>query len=42
MAARFLLLATAVGATVELTPENIDAELFNTGKAAFVKFLAPW
>ena len=42
MAARVLLLATAVAATTELTPDNIQEELFDSGKAAFVKFLAPW
>jgi len=34
------LLLTA--ATIELTPDNFDKEVFESGKAAFVKFLAPW
>jgi len=29
-------------AAVELTPENFDKEVFQSGKAAFIKFLAPW
>ena len=29
-------------ATLELTPENWDDEVVNSGKATFVKFLAPW
>ena len=33
------LLATA---TLELTPDTFDKEVFESGKAAFVKFLAPW
>ena len=31
-----------VHATIELTPDNFDDVVFNSGKAAFVKFLAPW
>jgi hypothetical protein len=31
---------TAAGA-VELTPDNYDKEM-GQGKAAFIKFLAPW
>ena len=29
-------------ATIELTSDNFDKEVFESGKAAFVKFLAPW
>jgi protein disulfide-isomerase A6 len=29
-------------AAIELTPDNFDKEVFESGKAAFVKFLAPW
>jgi len=35
------LAAPAFGA-LELTPDNFDKEVFESGKAAFVKFLAPW
>ena len=35
-------LATAGAAAIELTPENFDEVVFNSGKSAFVKFLAPW
>ena len=27
---------------VELTPDNFDKEITNSGKASFIKFLAPW
>jgi protein disulfide-isomerase A6 len=40
-----LLCATAAAtasATLELTPENFDKEVFQSGKSALVKFLAPW
>ena len=44
--ARFLALAslaaTAAGGAVELTPDNYDKEVTQSGKAAFIKFLAPW
>jgi len=30
------------GAAVELTPDNVDDVVFKSGKAAFIKFLAPW
>ena len=36
------LLAGAAGEAVELTDSNFDRLVFQTGKAAFVKFLAPW
>jgi len=35
------LAASAYGAT-ELTPDNYDALVKDSGKAAFIKFLAPW
>jgi hypothetical protein len=37
----FLAVATAKGA-VELTTSNFDDIVFNSGKGAFIKFLAPW
>ena len=39
------LLAALTGASasaVELTPDNFDKEITQSGKAAFIKFLAPW
>jgi len=27
---------------VDLTPDNFDKEVLNSGKSAFIKFLAPW
>jgi protein disulfide-isomerase A6 len=39
------LVAAFVGASsaaVELTPDNFDKEVLSSGKAAFIKFLAPW
>ena len=39
------LLAAVCGAScaaVELTPDNWDKEVGSSGKAAFIKFLAPW
>ena len=36
-----LVLGANAGA-VDLTSSNFDAEVFESGKAAFVKFLAPW
>ena len=32
----------AANAALELTPDNFDAEVKNSGKSAFIKFLAPW
>ncbi len=29
-------------ATTELSSDTFDKEVFESGKAAFVKFLAPW
>ena len=37
-----LALFAAASAAIELTPDNFDQEVFQSGKAAFVKFLAPW
>ena len=39
--AAFAGVAAASGA-VELTPDNFDKEVKESGKAAFIKFLAPW
>ncbi len=36
------LVACVSAAAVELTDDNFDAEVFDSGKSAFVKFLAPW
>ena len=36
------LAATVSGSAVELTPDNFDKEVLKSGKAAFIKFLAPW
>lgn len=36
------LLGTAAGASVQLTKDNFDAEVFDSGKHAFIKFQAPW
>jgi len=35
-------LAVAVAGTRELTPKDFDKVVYNSGKGAFVKFLAPW
>ena len=35
-------LAAGATAALELTPGNFDEVVFRSGKAAFVKFLAPW
>jgi hypothetical protein len=50
MALKFLVAATLVvsanaddgSGALSLTPENFDAEVFDSGKSAFIKFLAPW
>jgi hypothetical protein len=34
--------ASVSGNSVELTPDNFDKEVLQSGKAAFIKFLAPW
>ena len=36
------LALTGAHAATELTESNFDAEVFDSGKNAFVKFLAPW
>ena len=33
---------TVAGNAVELTPDNFDKEVLQSGKSAFIKFLAPW
>ena len=35
-------LAVTASATTELTPDNFDDLVLKSGKAAFIKFLAPW
>jgi hypothetical protein len=30
------------GEAVNLTPDNFQTEVLDTGKSAFIKFLAPW
>jgi protein disulfide-isomerase A6 len=45
MLGRVALLAAVCGVSgsaVELTPDNFDKEITSSGKAAFIKFLAPW
>jgi hypothetical protein len=37
-----LALAASANAALELTPDNFEKEVTNSGKAAFIKFLAPW
>ena len=42
---RLLVASCAVAtahAALELTPDNWDTEVVQSGKAAFIKFLAPW
>jgi hypothetical protein len=34
--------AASAHAALELTPDNFDKEVKDSGKAAFIKFLAPW
>jgi len=34
--------ASVSGSAVELTPDNFAKEVTDSGKAAFIKFLAPW
>jgi len=36
------LVASAAAGAVELTPDNFDKEVLQSGKAAFIKFQAPW
>jgi len=40
--ATFLALAAPAAAALELTPDNFDKEVTQSGKSAFIKFLAPW
>jgi hypothetical protein len=46
MMARFICalagFSLAAGGAVELGGHNFDQEVFQSGKNAFVKFLAPW
>jgi len=44
MLSKLAMLACVAGASaaLELTPENYDKEVTASGKAAFIKFLAPW
>jgi len=37
-----MLAVGAVAGSVELTDDNFDAEVFGSGKGAFIKFQAPW
>ena len=37
-----LALAAVAAEPVELTAKNFDKKVFQSGKAAFIKFLAPW
>jgi hypothetical protein len=37
-----LVAVVSADGAVELNESNFDAEVFDSGKAAFVKFLAPW
>jgi hypothetical protein len=41
-ASALLALMGTAHAAIELTPDNFDTMVFDSGKAAFVKFLAPW
>jgi hypothetical protein len=36
------LSAVAVASAMELTPDNFNAQVMDSGKNAFVKFQAPW
>jgi len=36
-----LVLGANAGA-VDLSPKNFETEVFESGKSAFIKFLAPW
>eukprot|EP01052_Picozoa_sp_SAG31_P005456 SAG31_NODE_240_length_19407_cov_29.686140_10_plen_69_part_00 len=42
LAVAFGLVASADAGATELTKSNFDDEVKNSGKNAFVKFLAPW
>ena len=41
-AAAAVTLSSSAEAATELTDATFDKEVFNSGKNAFVKFLAPW
>ena len=41
-ATALLLCLGASHAALELTPDNFDEVVLASGKAAFIKFLAPW
>jgi hypothetical protein len=34
--------STVAGSAVQLNAQNFDAEVVDSGKSGFVKFLAPW
>ena len=34
--------SSVAGGSIDLTPDNFDKEVLQSGKAAFIKFLAPW
>jgi len=34
--------ALVAGEAVNLTPDNFQKEVLDSGKSAFIKFLAPW
>lgn len=36
------MVASAYAGAVELTSKNFNAQVVESGKAAFIKFLAPW
>jgi len=36
------MLGTAAAGSVTLTDSNFDAQIFDSGKNAFIKFQAPW
>lgn len=40
--ATLLIAGAAADGVVDLTAKNFDAEVLESGKQAFVKFLAPW
>ena len=42
MARLLIALVASASATLELTHENFDQEVLESGKSAFIKFLAPW
>jgi len=42
MVALLGLIVGAQAGAVDLNAKNFEAEVFESGKAAFVKFLAPW